>query len=182
MRAKNMHMGATIYQAQRTIFITGAIDTNDCKIKVRIQVPEAGVWQVIKAETNLTNEAWSAWQVGLGFKNVIPETSLLPICRQFAQGVNLPDSNRIIFFNGDIRPGEPILKSFQVELEEGATELCLNHSRILKSRFKTEGLSVEEVAAEFDKMRNPEIEIIVPSLVVDGEQNGFVIPELEYAL
>lgn len=182
MRAKNMHMGATIYQAQRTIFITGAIDTNDCKIKVRIQVPEAGVWQVIKAETNLTNEAWSAWQVGLGYRNVIPQFPLVPLCRQFAEGVNLPDSNRIIFFNGDIRPGEPILKSFQVELEEGATELCLNHSRILKSRLKTEGMSVGEVANAFDEMRNPEIEIIVPSMVVDSEQAGFVIPELQYTL
>ena len=181
MRAKNMHMGATIYQAQRTIFVTGAIDTNDCKIKVRISVPDSGVWQIIKAETNLTNEAWSAWQVGLGYKNIVPETATPPMCRQFSNASNCVDSNRIIFFDGDIRPGEPILKVFHVELMPGTREVCLNHSRILVSKLKTEGLSIKEVENAFDNLKNPEIEIIVPSQVMDGEFNGYIVPELSYS-
>lgn len=181
MRAKNMHMGATIYKDQRTIFITGAIDTNDFKIKVRLTVPESGTWNIVKAETNLTNEAWSAWQVGLGFKNSIPNFAVEPICRQFSSAKNCYESNCIIFYQGDIRPGEPILKAFSVEIEEGCTELCLNHNRILKSSMNTDKLSFEEVKTAFNNLLCPEIEILIPSLVINGEPDKYTLPELSYS-
>lgn len=179
MRAKNMHMGASIYPSQRVVFVTGAIDSNDLKIKVRISVPESGVWNIIKAETNLTDESWSAWEVGLGYKNTIPESPGQPICRQFQKASYDRLKNSIVFFDGEIRTGEPILKMYTVEVEEGANEICMNHKRIVQSEFNTMGASFEQVRQRFDSMVLSEIEILVPSITIADEANCFVMPELQ---
>ena len=47
---------------RRVLMITGAIDTTDHDVSVSVNLPEPGRWQVIKSETNLTDQTWVAMQ------------------------------------------------------------------------------------------------------------------------
>ena len=114
LRAKDVVMAATVDVANRNILITGAIDSNDHDILVRVELPSAGRWHVIKSETNLTDRAWTAWQItfGEGTTAVADDRNL---CRQFSQLYVSPAGDRLCFHEGEIRPGEAVLKTFTVE-------------------------------------------------------------------
>lgn len=120
MRAKDIKMTAIVDSENREILITGAIDTNGITINAKGELPESGVWRVIKSETNLTDGVWKAWQVSFGdgiSLNSFCESDF--ICRQFDSVKIDKDNNRVIFYGGEVRPGEPILKIFKVDLVNG---------------------------------------------------------------
>src|ERR1700742_5360547 len=48
---------------RRVLMIPGAIDAVDYDVTVSINLPEPGRWQIIKSETNLTDQTWVAMQV-----------------------------------------------------------------------------------------------------------------------
>lgn len=54
VRARDVQMAAVADIQNRTLMLTGAIDTNAHDINVAFELPTPGRWQVVKAETNLT--------------------------------------------------------------------------------------------------------------------------------
>jgi hypothetical protein len=126
-RAKDIVMAATVDPVRRLVMITGAIDSNEHDILVRVELPSAGRWRVVKAETNLTDCSWLAWQVSLGEGTTVAEDAT-NLCRQFGK-VHVPDDrSRVTFYDGEIRPGEAILKIF--ELQTKLPRIVMAHNRM----------------------------------------------------
>jgi hypothetical protein len=136
MRSKDLHMAAAIDVNRRTVMVTGGIDQNDQTLMMRIKIPSPGIWTFVKAEVNLTDEPWVAWQISLGGKCQIPQKheDRLIQCRQFEECQYFEDRGHLAFFNGEVRPGEPILKIFNVEITEAgdfaSDILVMSHSRL----------------------------------------------------
>jgi hypothetical protein len=127
-RAKDIQMAATIDVRTRTVLITGAIDSNDHDILVRVDLPSAGRWQVVKAETNLTDRTWRAWQITFsGGTTVVCDDQARNMCRQFDELYVSDDAERLCFYNGEIRPGEAVLKMFTVDAK--ASRITMAHNR-----------------------------------------------------
>lgn len=166
MRATDVHMSAAIDVEKRIVLVTGSIDTDEYQIIMRVPLPSAGEWTLIKAETNLTNDPWIAWQMQLGEGISIPMKDGQPellTSRNYGYTRYIPESNSVIFHgggeenNGEVRPGEPILKF--AKIETGMPEIVAAHSRM-----------IPEELPEFDTMiRNgnfknsyPKMEVITP--------------------
>lgn len=156
MRAKDVLMAATVDKARREIFLTGAIDQNDVSILVSIRVPAAGLWRVIKAETNLTKESWSGWEIAFGPQSVVPKSTNIAKskCRNFKKLIIDTASNRILFHGGFVRPGEPILKSFYVRMKSPGV-LYMSHRRHIVDPLKAFN---DEVG-----MTLPEVRFTIPT-------------------
>src|SRR5688572_23081500 len=85
-RAKDVEMAARIDPTRRLVLITGAIDSNEHDILVRVELPEAGTWQVVKSETNLTTASWYAWQISLGEGTLLSATETATnLSRQYSK-------------------------------------------------------------------------------------------------
>jgi len=56
-------MAAVADVRRRVLMVSGAIDVTDHDVSVCLNLPEPGRWQVIKSETNLTDQTWVAMQV-----------------------------------------------------------------------------------------------------------------------
>jgi hypothetical protein len=125
-RAKDVVMAATVDVANRTVLITGAIDSNDHDILVRVELPSAGRWQVVKSETNLTDRAWKAWQITFGEGTTMAADGH-NLCRQFSSLYVTDAGDRLCFYDGEIRPGEAVLKMFTVEAK--VSRIVMAHNR-----------------------------------------------------
>jgi hypothetical protein len=99
----------------RVYWDTGRID-HVCRsrILVRVELPSAGRWQVVKSETNLTDLARTAWQITFGEGTTVVEDGH-NVCRQFGSLYISEDRERLCFYDGEIRPGEAVLKMFTVD-------------------------------------------------------------------
>jgi hypothetical protein len=178
-RAKDIEMAATVDATRRVVLITGAIDTNDHDILVRLSLPSAGRWHVVKAETNLTDRTWVAWQITFGDGTRAVEDATEPtLCRQFDRVFIAADGSRITFFNGVIRPGEAILKAFAVDTD--VPQITMSHNRVTRieedeedeggagdpwpTEEPTEEPTESEIQAGFP--RRPQVETILPVTVV----------------
>jgi hypothetical protein len=134
LRARDMHMAAAVDVARRTVLVTGGIDQNQQVLQMKIDLPEPGLWTFIKAETNLTDDPWFAWQItfgGLMRLPVDPKDRLVQ-CRQFKRNNYIPERGAVLFCDGEVRPGEPILKIFRVDVAEPSAEIfanSLSHTR-----------------------------------------------------
>jgi hypothetical protein len=126
-RAKDIVMAATVDPVRRLVLITGAIDSNKHDILVRVELPSAGRWRVVKAETNLTDRAWLAWQISLGEGTTVAEDAT-NLCRQYSKVHVAEDRSRVTFYDGEIRPGEAILKIF--ELQTKLPRIVMAHNRM----------------------------------------------------
>jgi Family of unknown function (DUF6423) len=153
--------------ANRTVLITGAIDSNDHDILVRVELPAAGTWHVVKSETNLTDRSWCAWQITFGEgTTVVPDSRNL--CRQFDELFIAPDRERLCFFRGEIRPGEAVLKTFTVETT--VPRIVMAHNRPTEEEEDGDDIDfpTTEPDAEFmDRIRDgfapkPYIEAFLP--------------------
>lgn len=163
MRAKDLHMAATIDVESRTVMVSGGIDRNDQTIVMRIAVPESGPWTIIKAEVNLTDEAWTAWQITLGKGVSIPThnpTNML-MSRQFKRCKYIPERGAIMFYDGEVRPGDAIFKSARLEVDDGK-EIILSHSRV--SRWT--GKSLEDLVKHGFGDDWPKIEVVAAVRIV----------------
>src|SRR5204862_488853 len=77
---------------RRVLMISGAVDTTDHDVSVCINLPEAGRWQVIKSETNLTDQTWVAMQVTTDEdSHFVNDEETLVLSRQFAKSFMTPD-------------------------------------------------------------------------------------------
>ena len=120
MRAEDLHLAVKIIKPRKQILITGAIDTNDATIVARYPIPEPGLWTFIKAETNLTDETWHAWQITLGEGVRIPdgEVNQLAYSRQFSTTSYNQEYGILLFRDGEVRPGDSMLKIYTLECTE----------------------------------------------------------------
>lgn len=116
VRARDVQMAAVADIQNRTLMLTGAIDTNAHDINVAFELPTPGRWQVVKAETNLTGNSWLAWEMTTDDDTVFLDQERCTLAsRQFQETFMRPDGKRVVFYNGQVRPGEAILKMFSIE-------------------------------------------------------------------
>ncbi|WP_337868154.1 DUF6423 family protein [Meiothermus sp.] len=129
LRSKDLHMAATIDMESRTIMVSGAIDVNRVTIVMRVPIPEPGEYTLVKAETNLTDEPWLCWQITLGEGVSLPlqnPTNLL-LSRQFRKAKYLADRGAILFWDGEVRPGDAIFKMARLNIS--GNYMILSHNR-----------------------------------------------------
>lgn len=133
MRAKDLLMAATIDPQTRQILITGGIDRNETVIIVSVKVPSPGLWTVIKAEVNMTDQPWQAWEIALGKGCRLPTGASATknfLSRQFKNVTLFPEREAFLFHGGEVRPGESILKVFRIRVS--TNRMFLAHSRIVQ--------------------------------------------------
>lgn len=161
MRADDLHMAATIDPKNRFILVTGAIDRNDATVVLRVdEIPEPGLWTVVKAEVNLTGEPWTAWQMTLGDGVALPDKGdRLLLCRQLPQAEYFGDRNAIVFSGGEVRPGEAVLKVARLVIEKGL--MVMSHNRM-----QTE--VGPDVLKEGFGMDDPKVEVEAAVRIADG--------------
>ncbi len=166
MRANDLHMAASVDPKNRLVLVTGAIDQSDVTVVLRIELPEPGLWTLAKAEVNLTDGPWKAWQMTLGESLSIPESpsDRLLVCRQLVRARYFSDRNTVLFDDGEVRPGEAILKLARLEASEPL--LVMSHNR---------AQSADDLAAEAGfGMDDPKIEIDAAVRIVEAS-DGFSI-------
>ena len=166
VRARDIQMAGVADVRRRVLMISGAIDTTDHHISICVNLPEPGRWQVIKSETNLTDQTWVAIQVITDEETtIVNDADNAVISRQFAKTFMTPDQRRLTFYDGEVRPGESLLKVYTMEtsarrpshthsLYSPVTEDSIETSSKL-SRMVTDGLP-----------SRPVIELIVPVTVI----------------
>src|SRR3954467_8007115 len=114
VRARDIQLTGVADVGRRVLMITGAIDTTDHDVSVSVSLPEPGRWQVIKAETNLTDRTWVAMQAVMDEDSTFLDDQML-MSPQFAKSFMTPDQRRLTFYDGEVRPGETVLKTYSME-------------------------------------------------------------------
>ena len=118
VRARDIQMAGVADVRRRVLMVSGAIDAVDYDVSVSINLPEPGRWQIIKSETNLTDQTWVAMQVTTDEDTHFVEGGdALVMSRQFSKSFLTPDMRRLTFFDGEVRPGEAVLKVFEIETD-----------------------------------------------------------------
>jgi hypothetical protein len=116
VRARDIQMAGVADVRRRVVMISGAIDTVDHDVSVCINLPEPGRWQIIKSETNLTDKTWVALQVTTDEdSHIVNDADTMVLSRQFAKSFMTPDLRRLTFYDGEVRPGEAVLKVYSIE-------------------------------------------------------------------
>jgi hypothetical protein len=167
VRARDIQMAASADLSRRTLMISGAIDTNDHDISVCFELPDSGRWQVIKSESNLTDSSWLTWQMTTGEgTRFVNDAEAMIVSRQFAQTFMTPDERRITFYDGEVRPGEAVLKLFTIECAKRRTEI--SHARFTAPPDETPEKvrsSIERVVRD-GMAPKPVIETVIPVTVI----------------
>jgi uncharacterized protein DUF6423 len=160
-------MGAVADLRRRVLMVSGAYDTIDHDVSISINLPEPGRWQVIKSETNLTDETWVAMQATLDEDSTfVDDEEAMVVSRQFAKSFMTPDMRRLTFFDGEVRPGEALLKMYS--LETNSRKPAYVHSRyspIASDSAAKTPQDIERMIADGLPQR-PVIEVIVPVTVI----------------
>ncbi|GLY39702.1 hypothetical protein Amsp01_057250 [Amycolatopsis sp. NBRC 101858] len=165
VRARDVQMTGTADLARRVLMITGAIDTTDHDVSVSVSLPEPGRWQVIKAETNLTDQTWVAMQAVMDEDSTFLDDEML-MSPQFSKSFMTPDQRRLTFYDGEVRPGETVLKTYS--METGGRKPTYFYSRY--SPIATD--SAEQSQQTLDELvtngmgQRPVVELIVPVTVL----------------
>jgi hypothetical protein len=152
---------------RRVLMISGAIDVPDHDISLCVNLPEPGRWQVIKSETNLTDQTWVAIQATTDEESVfVNDADTMLLSRQFAKSFMTPDQRRLMFYDGEVRPGEALLKVYSLETSarrpvytysrySPVTAEDMEHSQERLRTMMTDGLP-----------QRPVVELIVPVTVI----------------
>jgi len=167
VRARDIQMAGVADVRRRVLMISGAIDAVDYDVSVSINLPEPGRWQVIKSETNLTDRVWVAMQVTTDEDTVFVDGGeTMVMSRQFRKTFLTPDQRRLTFYDGEVRPGEAVLKVFEIESE--GRRPAYAHARYspvsADSAEKSEDLLQEMISNGMPQ--RPVIEVIVPVTVI----------------
>jgi hypothetical protein len=116
VRARDSQFAAVIDIRRRIIMISGAADTPDHDLSMSVNLPEIGRWQVIKSETNLTDQTWMAIEVTTDDSTHFAYgNDDLNLSRTFAKTYVTPDQRRLTFYEGEVRPGEAMLEVYTIE-------------------------------------------------------------------
>jgi hypothetical protein len=167
VRARDIQMAGVADLRRRVIMISGAIDTPDHDLSLCVNLPEPGRWQIIKSESNLTDQTWVAIQATTDEETTfVNDADTMVLSRQFAKSFMTPDQRRLTFYDGEVRPGEALLKVYSIETS--ARRPSYTYSRY--SPVTTEDLAnsagrLEQMLTEGLPQR-PLIELIVPVTVI----------------
>lgn len=167
VRARDIQMAAVADVRRRVLMVSGAIDATDHDISVCINLPEPGRWQIIKSESNLTDQTWVAMQVTTDDDSVfVNDADTMILSRQFAKTFVTPDSRRLTFYDGEVRPGEAVLKMFTLECSGRRPTYA--HARYTPISSDTPEMSAEKLEKLVtDGMpQRPVLELIVPVTVI----------------
>lgn len=167
VRARDIQMAASADLSRRVLMISGAIDTKDHDVAVTFELPEAGRWQVVKSESNLTDAPWLTWQMtageGVCFVN---DADAMTVSRQFANTFMTPDGHRITFYDGEVRPGEAVLKMFTIECARRRG--LVSHGRFSPSPTESPK-KVKDMVEEYvtnGMPPKPLIEVVIPVTLI----------------
>jgi len=167
VRARDIQMAAVADVRRRVLMVSGAYDTIDHDVSISINLPESGRWQVIKSETNLTDQVWVAMQATLDEDSTfVDDEDTMVVSRQFAKSFMTPDMRRLTFYDGEVRPGEALLKMYS--LETNSRKPAYVHSRYSPIAEDGPGKTPEEIERMIaDGLpQRPVIEVIVPVTVI----------------
>ncbi|HYN97126.1 MAG TPA: DUF6423 family protein [Pilimelia sp.] len=171
VRARDIQMAGVADVRRRVLMISGAIDTVDHDISVCVNLPEPGRWQVIKSETNLTDKTWVAMQVATDEDTVfVDDAEAMVISRQFAKSLITPDQRRLTFYDGEVRPGEAVLKVYS--LETTARRPSYAYSRYSPISTDVAGAAGGDYTETLERLvadgmpQRPVIETIVPVTII----------------
>jgi len=167
VRARDIQMAGVADLRRRVLMVSGAIDTVDHDVSVTINLPEPGRWQIIKSETNLTDQVWVAMQVTTDEDtHFVNDADTMVVSRQFAKSFMTPDLRRLTFYEGEVRPGEAVLKVFSVETGKRRPAYAhAQYSPVSTDSAEASGLSLERLVADGLPQR-PVLELIVPVTVI----------------
>jgi Family of unknown function (DUF6423) len=167
VRARDIQMAGVADVRRRVLMISGAIDVPDHDISLCVNLPEPGRWQVIKSETNLTDQTWMAIQATTDDETIfVSDADTMVLSRQFAKSFMTPDQRRLVFYDGEVRPGEALLKVYS--METSARKPAYSYSRY--SPLSADDM--EDAEERIRRMmtdglpRRPVIELIVPVTVI----------------
>lgn len=165
VRARDITMGAIADMQRHVLMVTGAIDTIDHDVSVTITLPEPGKWQIIKSETNLTDQTWVAMQVTTDADStLVADDETLIMSRQFSKTFLTPDHRRLTFYDGEVRPGEAVLKVFTIETTKNRPAYAhARYSPVSADAVNQE--SLQNVVSNGMPQR-PVVELIVPVTVI----------------
>ena len=167
VRAKDIQLAGVADVRRRVLMISGAIDTTDHDVSVTVNLPEPGRWQVIKSETNLTDQTWVAMQVIMDDESTfVNDPESLVMSRQFSKSFMTPDQRRLTFYGGEVRPGEAVLKVY--EMETSGRKPAYSYSRyspIATDSIEQSEQTLEELVTN-GMPRRPMVELVVPVTVI----------------
>lgn len=167
VRARDIQMAAVADLRRRVLMISGAIDATDHDVAISIHLPEPGRWQIIKSETNLTDKTWVAMQVTTDEDtHFVNDADTMIVSRQFAKTFMTPDLRRLTFYEGEVRPGEAVLKVFDIEAS-GRRPMYAHarYSPISTDTAEKSAETLEKIIADGMPQR-PVLEMIVPVTVI----------------
>lgn len=165
VRAKDVQMAGVADVARKVLMISGAIDVTDHDVSISVTLPVPGRWQVIKAETNLTDQTWVAMQVVTDADSTFVDDELV-LSRQFAKSFITPDQRRLTFYDGEVRPGESVLKTYTLEASGTApTYAYSRYSPITTDTAEQSSRTLDELVRDGMQQRLV-IELVVPVSVV----------------
>lgn len=152
---------------RKVLMISGAIDTVDHDISVVVNLPEPGRWQIIKSETNLTDQTWVALQVTTDEDSIfVNDEDTLVLSRQFAKSFMTPDQRRLTFYDGEVRPGEAVLKVYTLETSGRRPSYAYSrYSPIATDTAEQSAQTLEQLVRDGMTQR-PVVEVIVPVTVI----------------
>jgi len=164
VRARDIQMAAVADVRRRVIMISGAIDAPDHDVSVSINLPESGRWQVIKSETNLTDQTWVAMEVTTDEdSHFVNDADTMIMSRQFAKW---PDGRRLTFYEGEVRPGESLLKVYTMETNSRRPMYShKKYSPISTDSQEQSGQTLEKLITDGMPQR-PMLEMIIPVTII----------------
>lgn len=167
VRARDIQMAGVADVRRRVLMISGAIDTTDHDISLCVNLPEPGRWQVIKSETNLTDQTWVAVQATTDEESTfVSEPDTMVLSRQFAKSFMTPDQRRLTFYDGEVRPGEALLKVYSLETSARRPAYSYSwYSPVTADDIAGSAERLEQMLTE-GLPRRPVIELIVPVTVI----------------
>ena len=168
VRARDIQIAGVADVRRKVLMISGAIDTTDHDISVCVNLPEPGRWQIIKSETNLTDQTWVAMQVTTDENSIfVSDEDTLLLSRQFAKSFLTPDQRRLTFYDGEVRPGEPVLKVYTLETSGSSPSYAYSrYSPIVTDSAEQSAQTLQQIVSDGMQQR-PVIEVIVPVTIID---------------
>ncbi|HEX3648497.1 MAG TPA: DUF6423 family protein [Pseudonocardiaceae bacterium] len=168
VRARDIPMRAVAHVGRRLLLVSGALDAADHDVSMSVTLPAAGRWQVVKAETNLTDQVWVAMQITTDDDTTfVNDTGTVITSCQFAKTFMTPDQRRLTFFQGEVRPGQSAVKTFSLEAADGRPVYAhARYSRLAGDTAEQSADTLERLIADGMPQR-PVLELIVPVTVVE---------------
>lgn len=167
VRARDIQLAGVADVRRRVLMISGAIDTAGHDVSVCVNLPEPGRWQIIKSETNLTDQTWVAMQVVTDEESTfVNDEDTLVLSRQFSKSFMTPDQRRLTFYDGEVRPGEAVLKVYT--LETGSRRPTYSYSRyspISTDTAEQSSQTLQDLITDGMGER-PVVEVIVPVTII----------------